>query len=197
MKITKIRTKQNEKPSMDVLNSVKTDLNLAFKKAGFITDVYIINNVSMKIGLHMRSFSLDLTKHDRNLQCNPHLNPKLTNLPTWDQRVIFNNLINKVFNKYKLSANIKSGPFTIRKGFESMNENDWYYQRPEHLLENVARGYEVVKLDTSEKEYIKQRNKERYLKQKEARLNNPEYQKQLHDKKFTNKVEELVNKEVI
>lgn len=193
MKLTKIRTNQNEIPSNKILVSIINDINTQFKGKGFITEVSIINKTSIRIGQHMRSFSLDLSIHDRNLQCNPHLVPKLTNLPTWEQRVVFNNVINNVLNKHNISCNIKSGPFIIRKGSHSMTENDWLDQRPEYLLANIAKGFEIIMLDVSEKEFIKNRNKERYQKQKEAKLNNLEYQKMIHNKQFAKKVDNLIN----
>jgi hypothetical protein len=158
MKITKMRTKAGEVPSTDVVLEIERLLRTRFERAGFITEVRALTRTSIKIGLHMRTFSLDLTKHDRNLyrsQCGD----KLTNLPTWDQRVEFNDIVNSVLNKYGISANVKSGPFVIRKGKEAMVEGDWVDQKPEWIHHNEMRGNYIEAID--EREYIEERRVER------------------------------------
>jgi len=54
----------------------------------------------------------------------------------WDDWVKVNNTINKVLNKERISANVKSlkGKFIVRQGAKAMTERDW-----EHLkYENVG-----------------------------------------------------------
>lgn len=153
MKVTKMRV-NNEIPSTDLVLKVELALNKAFKKAGFITDVIVLTRTSMKIGLWMRTFNLDTTKHDRNLQVNPWQS-KLTKLPNWNQRVEFNNIVNEVFNKFKVSANIKSGPFTIRKDMECMTEYEWYDQIPHWIHQNQTKGYYIKAVD--EQQFLEQR----------------------------------------
>lgn len=166
MKITKMRIK-GEVPSTDVVLEIERTLRRRFERAGYITEVGAVTRTSLKIGLHMRSFKLDVTKHDRNLRHNPHLPSKLTDTPTWDQRVEFNDIVNSVLNKFKVSANIKSGPFTIRSGRTAMTENDWVAQKPEYITHNECRGYSVEPCD--EREYIEERRKRRLIEAREKR----------------------------
>src|ERR1700684_2985374 len=100
MKITKMRIK-GLKPNKDQQIDILLTLASKLDKAGFITQVSIATSSSLRIGLRMKSFVLDVSKHDRNLKSNT----RLTNLPTWHQRVKFNNIVNSVLNKFKVSAN--------------------------------------------------------------------------------------------
>ena len=165
MKITKMRFKKGI-PSTDLILDIERDLKQRFAKIGFVTNVNTQTRTSIRIGLHMRSFSLDLAKWDRNLQCNPHA-AKLTNLPTWDQRVLFNNIVNSVLNKYKVSANVKSGPYIIRQGRDAMTESDWFDQKPEWTRHNEARGYYIESVD--EKQYLEDRRIRRNKQSTERR----------------------------
>lgn len=166
MKVTSIRIK-GLKPEDIELQIIQSQLEYRFAKAGFITEVSIVNKTSLKIGLWMKSFKLDTNKWDRNLQINPHLSPKLTTTPNWDQRVSFNNIVNSVLNKFKVSANVKSGPFTIRKGKQTFDKYDWYDQKPEWIRHNEFRGYGVQAID--EKHFLECRRIELNKKANEKR----------------------------
>lgn len=164
MKITRMNIKGKKLSS--TMADVVFELKKRFSKAGFITGVSVVNSQSIKIGLHMRSFSLDVTKHDRNLQVNPY-GKRLTNLPTWDQRVEFNNIVNSVLNKFKVSANVKSGPYTIREGLDSFNEDDWHNQKPDWLRLNEFSGWYIEPVN--EKAYLKEKQRLANEKRKLAR----------------------------
>jgi len=166
MKITKMRIK-GQKPTHEQMIDIELALRARFARAGFITGVHLVNSARIDIGQHMRSFSLDTSKHDRNLQCSPY-KERLTNLPTWGQRVEFNNIVNSVLNKYKVSANVKSGPYTIRQGMESMTEKDWHRQTPDWIRQNMARGYYIEPVD--EKDYLEHRRQIRNEKARQKRL---------------------------
>jgi hypothetical protein len=114
-----MRTDKNEIPSTDVILALEKALKTAFTKSGFISDAKADSRVAMKIGLHMRSFRIDVSKlgHNRDygyvgLRCKAGY--KLTDSPTWSQREDFNHLVNDVFDRFKLSAQIKSGTFVVR-----------------------------------------------------------------------------------
>jgi len=190
MKITKIRTKKNEIPSTNIILQFERELRQQFKTAGFITNVNAETRTGIKIGLRMRSFSLDLTKHSRNLYISPY-GDKLTNLPTWDQRVVFNNIVNKVMNKYKLSGNVKSGPYTIRQGFTVMDEYDWQDQKPDYVYANEMRGHGPI-VSVNEKEYLEERRIDRNLA---AKVKREEYKKtkEYHTNMFNKKADTLIN----
>lgn len=163
MKVTKMRIKGELLGGLR-MHSVMSELKRRFAKAGFVTGVSVQNHSSIHIGMHMRSFKIDTTKHDRNLRHSPGSNPKLTDVPTWDQRVEFNNIVNAVLNKFKVSANIKSGPFTIRSGTEAMREGDWLNQKPYWITQNENNGYYIESCD--EGEFIENR---RIVRNREAR----------------------------
>lgn len=152
--------------SAQTMRDIELTLNLKFSKAGFITDVSIVNSCSIKIGLWMCTFRLDTTKHDRNLQCNPY-QKKLTTLPNWDQRVKFNNIVNATLNSYKVSANIKSGPYTIREGKACMTEYEWQDQKPSYVYSNESKGYFIESVN--EKQFIEERRLARNRKANEKR----------------------------
>ena len=164
MKITKIRH-NGTFPSHMLLVKLEAALAEAFSCAGFVTDVSIVNQTCIKTGLHMCSFKLDTNKHMRNLRNTPY-RVSLTNIPTWDQRVEFNDIVNAILTKYNVSANVKSGPFTIRAGFNVFTESDWYDQKPEYILHNETRGYYIESVD--EIEYLTDK---RRLKKAKERAN--------------------------
>jgi len=166
MKITKIRF-NGVKPTIVQLNALKTALEGRIQKAGFITEVSI-HGVAIRLGLHMKSFVLNTAKHSRNLQYNPHMKPKLTNLPTWDQRVEYNNIVNKVLTTLKVSANVKSGPYTIRQGELECCEGDWDMQKPTWVRNNEYNGHTIGECD--EKEFLEERREMRLAKARAKRL---------------------------
>jgi hypothetical protein len=166
MRITKIKDFDGSKIGSDGLEVLQLALTNVFKDAGFITEVSIVNSSSIKIGLWMRCFSVDVQKHGYNaiVYKNNFMNLKKgykrTTVPTWDQRVEFNNILNKVLDSHHVSANIKSGPFTIRKGTESMTENDWMHQTPFGVSTDVSVNglYEPLSVRVTESEAIKSQN---------------------------------------
>lgn len=166
MKITKMRT-NGQVLDESMMMKIMSDLDKRFKKAGYLTNVNEVNSSSIKIGQHMRSFSIDTDMHDRNLQCNPYAQ-RLTNLPYWDQRVEFNDIINDVLNKFKVSANVKSGPYTIRQGERVFNEGDWSNQMPDYIRSNMAKGHYIEPVN--EKQYLARRAEKRSQDAKTKRL---------------------------
>lgn len=145
MKITRIRS---AKAGLDVIAS---QLQHAIKRAGYISEVRVINSSRIDIGMHMCSFRVDVNVHGYNARYNPHMKYKAgyarTATPTWDQRVDFNNIVNSVLDKFKVSANVKSGDFIIRKGTECMTEDDWFDQKPEWMHHNEMRGFRIESLE--------------------------------------------------
>lgn len=166
MKATKMRIK-GELLGGERMFEVIEALKRGFKRAGFITGIEVKNSSSIKIGLHMCSFRIDRTKHDRNLRHNPHTGTKLTDIPTWEQRVEFNNIVNRVFNRFKVSAKVISGPFTIRDGLRAMTEDNWIDQKPSWITHNECCGYYIEACD--EREYLEERRLERNRVAREKR----------------------------
>lgn len=141
MRLTNMKFK-NKKLNSEKVNALLVDLHSAFKSAGFITEMNVVNSQCIKIGQRMRSFSINLAKHGYNTQHSIG-QMRLTNLPTWEQRVIYNNIINNVLDLHQISCNIKSGPYIIRKGFTVCAESDWEVQKPEWQSHNESLGFYI------------------------------------------------------
>lgn len=146
MKVTKIKGKNNKRLTPLAMQLLIMTLNARLRKVGYITEVSQLNSQSIRIGLRMRSFSVDLKVHGYNTQHTPY-GSRRTNLPSWEQRVEYNNIINDVLNKFGISCKVVSGPFTIRDGYTNMSESDWHKQVPGWVLHNQIRGYYIEQGD--------------------------------------------------
>lgn len=132
MKITRIRDKKNQKVIETLLQQLKTNLDNKLDKVGFITNVEVVNQTTMHIGLTGRSFMIDTQKLGYNAKENPNCinNYQRCNIPTWSQRVEFNNIVNKTLDKFKLKANVKSGIYTVREfEYGAFTEGQWHDQK--------------------------------------------------------------------
>lgn len=143
MKITHIRI-NDKTPTRTEMQDIMLILTHEISKANFITEINQTTKYAIKLGQHMRSFSINTDYLPHNVQYNPHRpNGRLTSLPTWDQRVVYNNLVNAVLDSLNVSAMVTSGPFLIREGMNKMTERDWHIQKPEWVMHNEDRGYYV------------------------------------------------------
>jgi hypothetical protein len=137
MKCTSIKFKNGSK--VGSLEALCWDLHNALTANGFKTEVEVKNSTSIKIGMHMSSFRIITSELGYNGRisrfCKSPKGYKRTDVPTWDQRVEFNDIVNAKFDEHGLSATIKSGCYSIRKGTHSFNESDWQDQTP------TNRGY--------------------------------------------------------
>lgn len=102
---------------------------------GFVTRAEVLNSGAIKIGWHMSSFRVNTAWIGHNARVGMYVDSpkgyKRTNVPTWDQRVEFNNIVNAQFDQMKLKAIIKSGCFTIREHESgAWNEGHWEAQTP-------------------------------------------------------------------
>lgn len=137
MKITKIKTLNKSQIDLRIVAEM---LEIQLNKVGFIVNSYVINSSRIDLKLHGRSFSIDTTVYGHNTSyCLG--NKKRTNVPSWEQRVCFNYIVNMVMDFYGLSANIKSGAYTIRIGTKGFVETDWNEQKPEYERHNESRGF--------------------------------------------------------
>jgi hypothetical protein len=147
MRATKIRLKDGSKPSQWTLEQVQSIIDAKMGKMGFITEVYILNSTSIKVGLHMCSFRINTNMRGYNAdtghsgkRCKAGY--KKTSIPTWEERVMFNDIVNDAFDTMGLNCNIKSGSFIVRD-FDTgrYNERDWDLNR--HSNERAY--YEISK----------------------------------------------------
>ncbi len=119
MKATRIRDHKGEVPSTELILKLEKLLLKEMKAHGYISGVEIKTRTEIKIGLHMCSFRIDTQIHGHNADYS-HVGRmckagyKRTSIPTWSQREDFNHMVNRCFNKLKLSAKIVSGPFLVR-----------------------------------------------------------------------------------
>lgn len=134
MRVTGIRTKDFKdklvKPCPMQLNELCETIVYKALRAGFLTEAHTLTGTSIKIGLHMCSFRIDVNKLGHNARLGKFIDSpkgyKRTNAPTWDQRVEFNDLVNDVFDNANLSARIMSGSFQVRnKCTGRRDEQDW------------------------------------------------------------------------
>lgn len=136
MRATGIRFKTlSVKPDEKFLENLCQTIILRAAAKGFNTEAHTLNGSAIKIGLHMASFRINTAMLGYNGRISRFVSSpkgyKRTNVPTWEQRVEFNDLVNDVFDKYGLLANIKSGCFTVRdKKKGRHNEYDWENQTP-------------------------------------------------------------------
>lgn len=148
MKATKIRTKTGLKTSETHLALLTMNIVRKCAVAGCRTEATVINSTSIKIGLHMCSFRIETKKIGYNARVGGHCDSpkgyKRTDVPTWDQRVEFNDIVNECFNSSGLTANIKSGCYTIRSGARSFNESDWSNQKPTWMGYSLGYQTEIV-----------------------------------------------------
>jgi hypothetical protein len=137
MKITKLRNKDGSAIESNQVLLAICKLEHAFAKAGFITNVTQASSSSIRIGLHMKSFVIDIAKLGYNARINTitliscKTGYKRTNVPTWTQWEEFNHIVNNVLDALKLRANIKSGDYVVRS-FESGRVNHWDMPEPFH-----------------------------------------------------------------
>lgn len=143
MKITQIRF-NGKLPSPQLLRDIVLMLELKIGQADFITNVGIVSRSGIKLGLRSKSFLIDTTKMPHNIQYSAFRSTgKRTSLPTWDQRVEYNDLVNAVLTELGVSAMVTSGPYLIRDGMHAYTENDWHNAKPEWIRENEHRGQYV------------------------------------------------------
>lgn len=130
MKATKIRDSKSQIPTTETILKLERMLKAGFITAGFITAVDTLTRTSIKIGLHMSSFRIDTVKLGHNADYSRYAAEKCkagykrTDTPTWAQREQFNHIVNDCFDRLGLSANIRSGDFTIRE-YSFGRKNNW------------------------------------------------------------------------
>lgn len=169
MRATSIRYTNGSKLTQHQLQSVCDVILSRTSKAGFITQAQVINGSCIKIGLHMSSFRVNTQQLGHNARIGRYIESpkgyKRTDVPTWDQRVEFNNLVNQIFDDYKLVARITSGPFTVRDRTQgACDEQDWINQAPSYMGSDSAlyNGLgELISLIVSEREAREQCDSDR------------------------------------
>jgi len=186
MNITYMRI-NGKKPALFQLESIMSDLRAEFIKQGFETEVNAKNSTAIKIGGGGKCFTVNVEQlgHNASVGFSNHAGYfldntgikgyKRTSIPTWAQRVEFNNIINKILDAYEVTANIKSGPYTIRhKDFGGYSEGDWYDQTPyESYSYAIDRIVELTPEMISEgKEKLKEHRAEQKRLKKEALVRN-------------------------
>lgn len=135
MRATGIRYTSGSKATEQELKQLCSIAVDKLEARGFITEAEVLSSSAIKIGLPGRSFRIDVNHLGHNARLGHFVSSpkgyKRTDVPTWDQRVIFNDVVNELFDKWDLVALIKSGCFTVRdKRRGAHNESDWENQTP-------------------------------------------------------------------
>ena len=145
MRVTNIRNKFGNKLTELQMQHLLTKLAGKIRQAGFITEVERINASSIRIGLHMKSFTVDVARLGYNARVHGWSAKRSTkgyvrtNIPTWEQREVFNHIVNDVFDSLKYSARITSGEYLIRDK-SSGRVNEW--EKPEGSWNNYFGQYQ-------------------------------------------------------
>ena len=127
MRVTNIRI-QGVKATQAQTDRIVKAISKQLKAAGFITNVRSFSATSITLGLHMKSFVIDTDKLGYNARMHGGYNGlgmqlslsgtlasfKRTSLPTWDQRVKFNDIVNDALDAANATARVVSGPFIVR-----------------------------------------------------------------------------------
>lgn len=129
MRITRIRDNKGKKIDFEKTCQIAETLFNKLNRKGFRTKVVTLSNTTINIGLHGSSFRINTNAlgYNAKLVSNAisYKGYKRTDVPTWQQRVKFNEIINQTLDNFKISATIKSGIYKVRKGTKSMTEWDW------------------------------------------------------------------------
>lgn len=137
MKITSMRAAHGMHLSCGKFASLMNSIECMMNKAGFLTEVSQLTKSSIKVGMRMKCFTIDTNKHGYNARFGTYVQTKTgyrrTNIPTWKQRVAFNNILNDILDNFGVSCNIKSGMFTIRDKNGRKNEQYWIDQLPDWM----------------------------------------------------------------
>jgi|GEM_PF-5514035 len=140
MKATKIRNVNGKVISREEMERLVHNLRTNIELAGYISNAKIVTSSSVKIGLNSSSFRVDTRRHGHNARigrrCESPKGYKRTDVPNWDQRVEFNNIVNACFDALNLKANIVSGNYTVRS-FDKGARDYW----PEGGDRNNTLGY--------------------------------------------------------
>lgn len=165
MKATKLRytdgKKLTERMAQEIARVIEGDLS----NAGFCTDVSAPTHTTLRIAYGSHAcFVIDTDKRGYNYREDRHrslVGWKRTAVPTWDERVEFNDALNATLDRLGLRCNIKSGPYTVRcyeRG--GMDESVWIEEKPYYQCENEERFGTIEKLTPEMIEDAKQKRRE-------------------------------------
>ena len=146
MKFTKIRI-DGKIPSSEVMEQIARDLEATVRAAGYEAYSEVTSKSSIKLSNNQSSFKVNIARHGYNTRHRMNGSKMRSHSPTWDQRVEYNNLLNKVLDDFGVSCNVRNSFFKIRKGTEHFTESDWHEQKPDFMYHNEARGFYIEKGD--------------------------------------------------
>lgn len=152
MKLTKIRCSEtNKKLIHNRMKKLAEHLQNRLAYHGYKVFARVTNSSRIDMSYQGCSFRVNDLIHGYNAQYNPFRNTKngyvRTTLPTWKQRVHFNEIVNTILTTWDISTNVHSGPYTLRLGTEEFNEENWLEQKPQYQIENEIRGFRIEDLE--------------------------------------------------
>lgn len=169
MRLTRIRRNGKKLTETEMADLIKK-LDKAILEKHFETDVFRVNSSRIDIKKQHESKHFTVNQHALGYNARvsrwstPIKGYTRTNLPTWAQRVEFNNVVNMVLNEENISCKVVSGPFVIRYGQKNYDRKDWAYQQPSWYSNNV---YELTQeMIENGKELEREHRRQRYQENK-------------------------------
>lgn len=114
MRITQLLVR-GKRPTIGDLRHIRDELIDALDRAGFLTEVRL-TGTSLTISHGGSSFRVDVTRLGYNARLRPEsaVGWVRTAVPTWEQRVEFNRVVNCRLDTLDVSARIQSGAYRVR-----------------------------------------------------------------------------------
>lgn len=174
MRATKLRHDDGAKLTKKMADEYAVLLEGELKAAGFITDVSAPTHTTLHLNYSSHAcFVIDTDLLGYNYREDDHhslVGWKRTAVPTWDQRVEFNDLLNLFLDRHKLKCNIKSGPYTVRT-YENGGRTEWHWQheKPFWQIQNEQRFGTIEKLTPSMEEEAKEKRREIYRERRKQK----------------------------
>ena len=149
-------------PSTDQILKIVKTISRAYKQIGFDCPVSALNRTSIKIGEGYSLFRVVVSSRGYNAYVGSHISSpkgyKRTNVPTWDQRVEFNNILNGILDAFNVVCNVKSGPFTVRVKEGALGESFWSGQATQNNMgpngECMNGMGDIIRVTVTEKEAV-------------------------------------------
>lgn len=151
MKITKMRRENGSSLEFQKNSQIVETLYFRLKMNGFITQVAQLTSTSIKVGMHMCCFRIDPKVLGHNADTSHYARQtkkgyRRTCIPTWDERVDFNNIVNDVLDEFGVKADVRSGDVIVRS-FDNGRRYSWSHyetQFGERCFYEIAKESEMI-----------------------------------------------------
>jgi len=167
MRFTNIRNKDGKTLTTYETVIMAATLKDLLAALGFITDYDLINKRSFRLSLNRGSFRINTAMLGRNGRRDSRWQDtikgyKFTDVPTWEQRKDYNHEVNRYLDELGISATVRNGLYTIRKGREAVTS--WTPMDNSFDIEPASDLHEELDSDAR----IKAHRKAQYAERKAA-----------------------------